>query len=135
VFHTDRSIVSYPDDGRNQKIEEYLNTIQEIPTAVFATYFGAMIGKMAYDFYQKNYSKFARECKNLTDREKSICMLNAKARAKKMEIGKLQSGISKCSKAKNPEKCKQTLSSKLSQATATLKLSMQRMSQLKKGSR
>ncbi len=135
VFHTDRSIVSYPNDGRNQTIEEYLDTLQEIPTSILATYFGAMIAKMAYDVYQKNYSKFARECKGLSDREKNICMLNAKARAKKTEISKIQAGISKCSKAKNPEKCKQTLSNKLSQATATYKLSIQRMSQLKKVSR
>lgn len=135
VFHTDRSIVSYPGDGRNQTIEEYLNRLQEVPAGLFVAYFGTMIAKTAYDFFQKNYSKFARECKGLPDREKTICMLNAKARAKKMEMSKLQSGISKCSKAKNPEKCKETLTGKLNQATATFKLSMQRMNQLRKASR
>ena len=88
---------------------------------------------MAFDLYKKHYSKFARECKGLPDKEKTICMLNAKAKAKQAEIGKLKLGVSKCSKAKNPDKCKQTLTSKLNQASATFKLTMQRMKELRKG--
>ena len=132
IFNSERSIVSYPHkDGASQKVEEYLNQINEGP--LITAFIGASMAKMAYDFYQTNYSNFARQCKGLPANEKNICMLHAKARAKKAEAGKLQSAISKCAKAKNPEKCKATLQNKFNQATATMKLSLARARQLKKG--
>jgi 8-oxo-dGTP diphosphatase len=132
IFNTERSIVSYPgDDKPVQKIDEYLNQLNEIG-AVFGAFIGASMAKMAYDFYQTNYSNFARQCKGLPANEKNICMLHAKARAKKAEAGKLKSAIGKCTKAKNPEKCKATLQNKFNQASATMKLSLARAAQLKK---
>lgn len=154
VFHSDRTIATYPHDNSNvQTVEEYLEYLNEVPVpavvpmaasgggimkalanpSVMKVYFAAMIAKMAYDFYKKNFSKFARECKGLPELEKNICMLNAKSRAKAAEVAKLKSGISGCSKAKNPEKCKTTLTNKLNQASSTMKLTQQRMAQLKKG--
>jgi len=133
IFNTERSIVSYPHkDGAPQKIDEYLDHLNEMG-ALFGAFIGASLAKMAYDFYQTNYSNFARQCKGLPANEKNICMLHAKARAKKAEAGKLQSAIAKCSKAKNPEKCKAILQNKFNQATATMKLSLARANQLKKG--
>jgi 8-oxo-dGTP pyrophosphatase MutT (NUDIX family) len=132
VFNNDRSIVSYPNDGSVQSVEEYLNHLQEAGP-ILSTYFGAMIAKMAYDFYQSNFSNFAKQCKGLPGKEKTICMLDAKARAKKAEASKLQSGMSRCAKAKNPEKCKAALQKKLVQANAVMKLTRNRMAQLKKG--
>lgn len=131
IFHSDRSIVSYPHDKRNQTIEEYINHLNEMGP-VFTAYIGTMIAKTAYDFYQKNYSAFARQCKDLPANEKTICMLHAKARAKTAEINKLKSGISKCAKAKNPDKCKSTLQNKVNQANATMKLTLNRAKQLKR---
>lgn len=133
ILNTERSIVSYPhDEEAPQQIEEYLNYIEEV-SPILGVYFGAMLSKMAYDFYQTNYSKFAKQCKGLPGKEKTICMLHAKARAKKAEAGKLQSAMSKCAKAKNPEKCKTTLQNKFNQANAVMKLTMNRAAQLKKG--
>ena len=132
IFHSDRSIVSYPHGKSVEKVEEYLDNLEEVGP-IFTAYFGFMIAKMAYDFYQKNYSAFAKQCKGLPEKEKAICMLHAKARAKKAEIGKLKSGVSRCAKAKNPEKCKATLQNKINQANATMKLVLGRASQLKKG--
>ena len=131
VFHNDRSIVSYPHDDRNQTIEEYLDHLNEVSPALIGTYFGAMLAKMAYDFYQQNYSKFAKQCNGLPQAEKTICMLQAKAKAKAAEVSKLKAAIAKCSKAKNPEKCKATLMNKLNQANAVMKLTMNRARQLK----
>ena len=156
IFHNERSIVSYPHDNRNQTIEEYINYLNEdvtsgilagtkagaaglakgglkaaIAPSMIKVYFGAMIAKMAYDFYQKNYSKLAKQCKGLPSDEKTICMLHAKARAKKAEVNKLKGAISKCAKAKNPEKCKATLQNKANQANATMTLSLNRAKQLK----
>ena len=131
IFHNERSIVSYPHDNRNQTIEEYLDHLNEIPTPVIATYMTLVLSKLAYDFYQKNYSKFARECKGLPTIEKTICMLHAKARAKNTEVNKLKSGISKCVKTRNPEKCKTTLQNKVKQAAATMSLALSRAKQLK----
>ena len=132
IFNTERTITSTPgsDDRAVQKVEEYINQLNEVG-ALFGAFIGASLAKMAYDFYQTNYSNFARQCKGLPANEKNICMLHAKARAKKAEAGKLQSAISKCGKAKNPEKCKQTLQNKFNQATATMKLSLARAKQLK----
>ena len=59
-------------------------------------------------------------------------MLHAKAKAKAAEVSKLKAAISKCVKAKNPEKCKATLSNKVNQASATMKLTLSRANQLKK---
>jgi len=133
IFHTDRSIVSYPDDGRNQKIEEHLDRLNEIPGALVATFYGATMAKMAFDVYQKYFSKFARECKGLPEKEKTICMLTAKSKAKQAEINKLKSSVGGCAKAKDPNKCKQSVLNKINQASATFKLSLQRINQLKKG--
>ncbi len=131
IFHTDRSIVSYPHDNNNQTIEEYLDHLNEVG-ALFSTFIGASLAKMAYDFYQQYYTKFARQCKGLPTTEKTICMLHAKAKAKQAEVGKLKSAIAKCVKAKNPEKCKATLQNKMNQASATMKLTMSRAAVLKK---
>jgi len=134
IFHSDRSIVSYPHDNRNQTVEEYLDHLNEAGP-ILGVYFGAMLAKMAYDFYQQNYSAFAKQCKGLPANEKTICMLHAKARAKAAEVSKLKSAMAKCSKAKNPEKCKTTLLNKVNQANATMKLTLNRAKQLKQQKR
>jgi mutator protein MutT len=131
ILNTERSIASYPHDDTPEQIEEYLNHLEEA-SSILPLYFGAMMAKMAYDFYQQNYSKFARQCSDLPQAEKTICMLQAKAKAKQAEVTKLKSGISKCAKAKNPEKCKTTLQNKVNQAMAVARLSMNRACQLKK---
>ena len=140
IFNKDSQIVNYPENNftQNNRVEEYLDYLNEdglsevVGASVMKVYFAAMIAKMAYDFYQQNFSKLAKQCKGLPGKEKTICILHAKARAKKAEAGKLKSGISKCAKAKNPEKCKATLQNKFNQATATMKLSLARAAQLKK---
>ncbi len=132
ILNTDRAITSAPNGNQpTQKIEEYLDQLDE-GGALIGAFIGASMAKMAYDFYQQNYSKFAKMCKDLPNTEKSICMLQAKARAKKAEAGKLQSAISKCGKARNPAKCKATLQNKFNQANAVMKLTMARANQLKK---
>jgi len=134
VLNSERSIVSYPDnDPKMQQVDEYLNYLDESYPMIMKAYFGTMMAKMAYDFFQSNFSKLAKQCKGLPGKEKTICMLQAKARAKEAEVKKLTSAINKCSKAKNPEKCKTTLKSKINQANAVKKLSFQRATQLKKG--
>jgi len=130
IFNSERSIVSYPHDERNQTVEEYLDYVNEMGP-LFSAYIGASLAKMAYDFYQKNYSAFAKQCKGLPANEKTICMLHAKARAKQAEVAKLKQAISKCGKAKNPEKCKSSLQNKANQAMATMKLTLNRAKQLK----
>ena len=133
IFNTDRPLTSNPGgDQPIQRVEEYLDHLNEVG-ALFGAFIGASLAKMAFDFYKQYYSKFARECKDLPPNEKSICMLNAKAKAKKAEVGKLQQAISKCGKAKNPQKCKMLLTNKMNQASATMKLTMNRMRQLRRG--
>ena len=133
VLNTDRSIVSYPHNDENQTIEEYLKYLDEIAlTPIAGVYFGAMLAKLAHDFYQQNYSKFAKECKGLPATEKTICMLDAKTKAKQMEVNKLKSAMAKCSKARKPDKCKKKLTNKINQAAATMKLTKNRMLALKR---
>lgn len=160
ALNTERSIVSYPHRTSTQTVEEYCQYLNEDPFSgilkggahavsggaasagglaakmasvpMLKIYFAAMIAKMAYEFYKSSFSKFARQCKDMPGREKTICMLTAKANAKKAQINKLKSGISKCIKARNPEKCKQALQNKVNQASAVMKLAIQRANQIGK---
>jgi 8-oxo-dGTP pyrophosphatase MutT (NUDIX family) len=133
ILNTERSIVSYPgDDQPIQIVDEYLDQIQEIHPAIIGGYFGLMAAKMAYDFYQQNFSKIAKQCSELPPAEKTICMLHGKARAKQAEVAKLKSGLASCAKDKNPEKCKATILNKINQANAVMKLSINRATALKR---
>lgn len=139
VFNSDRSIVSYPEDGKSiETIEEYLNILDESEVAntmgfgaiVRTTFYGAMIAKVAYELYKRYLTKYSKQCSDLPDNEHTICLVDAKYRAKIAEISRLRSGMSKCSQAKKPEKCRSILKNKIKEAEAVAKLAKKRLAQL-----
>lgn len=132
VLNNERSIVSYP---KHQKTEEsvdfYLNALEEnqemgqkieeepvseygpVMTTMLGVYFGALLLKLAADVYKNNFTKAAKECKGLPGGEKGICMMRAKIRAKEAAAAKLSGSLHKCSKGRNPEKCKSVVQAKI----------------------
>ena len=75
--------------------------------------YGTSLLKMGLDFYEKNFSKFARECSGLGENEKGICMLRAKKRAMEGQIAFLEKSIANCAKAKDAAICEQKLRTKI----------------------
>lgn len=92
-------------------IDKYLDSLQEIiPLVAIGIAFSAanaLIGATA--LYKKNFTKAALRCKDLPDREKAICMLQAKMLAKNVQLQALKSNLAKCGKAKDTVKCKQKI--------------------------
>lgn len=143
VLNTERSIVSYPEDSSKsvETVEEYLNKLNEfepatmaalgaVRTGVSAVMYSVMAIKLAYEFYKKNFTAAAKRCADLSDSEKSICLLDAKARAKAAEISKLKGGMANCAKDRNPQKCKLRLNNRLNQSSAEYNQLRQRIHQL-----
>jgi hypothetical protein len=93
-----------------QFIEEDMGSLFVPALLVF---YGATLLKMAGDYYQKNLTKFARQCSGLPDAEKSICIVRAKRRALVGQKSFLQKALSKCKDAKDPSVCDQKLKSKI----------------------
>jgi hypothetical protein len=75
--------------------------------------YGTSLLKMGLDFYEKNYSKYARQCGGLPEGEKSICMVRAKKKALEGEISVLEGSIAKCAKAKDAAICEQKVRTKI----------------------
>lgn len=101
-------------------IDNYLDDLQEIvPLIAVGLAFSAanvLIG--ATNLYKKNFTKAALRCKDLPEREKAICMLQAKMSAKNIQLQALKSNLAKCNTSKNPDRCKKKIVNKM-QAIST----------------
>lgn len=114
----------------NTIIDNYLDNLQEIaPVLIGISAVNTIL--MATNMYKKHFTKAALRCKSLPDREKAICMLQAKIYAKKIESSIISSKIAKCSKVKNPEKCKNKLTNKIKEVSTDIKNFSNRVRQLK----
>ena len=91
------------------KLDEHLDRIQEfepVSTAVvLGTLSAANLIVGASRLYKQSFTKASRLCSNLVPQEKALCMIRAKMYAKKAQLRKLKSDVSKCAKTKNPAKC------------------------------
>ena len=103
-------------------LENYLDKIQinekvpEIPRGLYRSVMavGLMVG--AYNAHNDFFSKIARACNKkykLFSKAKYICVDKAKLLAYQQQIKILQTGISKCSKDKNPKKCTMLIKNKI----------------------
>jgi len=111
-------------------LDNYLDDLQEIaPVLIGISAVNTIL--MAANVYKKHFTKAALRCKDLPDREKAICMLNAKVYAKKIEASTLKFNLTKCSKNKNPEKCKTKIKTKLHSVLSDIKNLSAREKQLK----
>jgi len=63
--------------------------------------------------YKRFLSQAAKACKGKSGAEKTACMKAYKAKGIKAQIATIKSGMSKCAKTKNPEKCKKALATKI----------------------
>ena len=94
-----------------KKIDLYLDHVQEIATAMVVLSTASLL-VTATNLYKQYFTKNARQCSGLAANERSICMLNAKMLAKKVQLGALKDAINKCKKSKNSEQCKAKISVK-----------------------
>lgn len=115
----------YPQQTEESNLDFYLRALHEetlneepitlgmIGAGLVKVYIGAMLIKLAKDVFKLNFTKIGRQCKDYPGGERGICMLRAKMQAKKAEVEKLKSGISKCAKDKDPEACKRKVAGRI----------------------
>jgi len=113
-------------------LEDYLNEIQvqqEIePLAIGVAIGAGSLLNLSYQTYQNFFTRAARRCKNLPEKEKAICMLQSKAIAKQAELSKIKSLSGKCAKPT----CKEKLKGKIQNISTDLSNLKNRIVQLKK---
>ena len=103
------------------KIELISEEIGTVGKAAIATVVGGPAGLAlygAYKVFQRYITQAGRACRKAVDRR--ACRKQFKINAIKAQINALKSGMSKCSKDKNPEKCKTRIQKKISQLNTTL---------------
>ena len=71
-------------------------------------------------------------CSDLSPREKSMCMTRAKMLGKNVQLQALKGSMSKCSKARNAEKCKEKISGKMQKLASDIKFLANRYEGVKK---
>jgi hypothetical protein len=113
---------------------EHLDSIQEVvPLAAVGLGISAVsILQTGFRLYQDYFTKAARQCKHLPDKEKAICMLKAKMTAKNAQLQKLKQGMSQCQKAKDPQKCKEKVSGRMMKISNQIKFFADRYKELRK---
>ena len=99
---------------KESHINNYLNYIQEIEpvTTALLAISAASLAISATNMFKSHFTKGSRQCSDLASKERSLCMLRAKAMAKKVQLAALKDGMNKCNKAKNPGECKSKLKNK-----------------------
>ena len=96
------------------QLDKYLNRvqIQELdPLLTGLAIVGATAGvinaiNFTYRTYKEYMTKSGRACSDLTERERSICMLQYKIKGKQKQIGQLKQLVSKCNQNKKVQVCK-----------------------------
>lgn len=78
----------------------------------------ALAGYAAYKLYQNYFSKVSRSCSGSPD--KVSCVKKARVSALKAQATVLKSSMSSCRKTNNPEKCRASISKKISGVEARI---------------
>jgi len=120
----------------NKPVEEYLDYLQEIEpiTMIAAAASIFSVFNIAVNLYKQYLTKAARQCKDLPGKEKALCMLRAKAKAKEIQLNAIKQGKQKCMKTKDPQKCAQKFDQQMSKVggeAGFLKSRMQQLAQQK----
>lgn len=115
-------------------IDEYLEYIQEIDpvTGTMIALSAASLIVSATNMFKQHFTKGARQCADLSDKERSLCMLRAKSMAKKVELAALKDATNKCKKTKNPEQCVNKIKGKYQKVAGEVKYLENRFSDAKK---
>jgi len=117
-----------------KKLDEHLKNIQEFDpvtlTAAAVAFSAINVLMMALRTYKEYFTKAARKCKDLTPKEKAMCMVRAKMMAKNIQLMKIKAMVGKCAKAKSPEKCKIKLVNKIQKLSKEIKFYSVRIKQM-----
>ena len=115
-------------------IDKHLDRIQEIEpvTTVMLALSAASFIMGATNMFKQHFTKGSRQCSDLADKERSLCMLRAKALAKKVEAAALKDSIKKCQKTKNPDQCKQKIQAKFKKVSGEVAYLNNRFADAKK---
>lgn len=117
----------------NKKIDMYLEALQE-PQSEIATAFVALSAAnmimAAIRLYKEYFTKAAKQCANLPQNEKSICVLRAKLVAKSKQLQKLKGDMAKCTQAKDAQVCKNKLAEKINALYSEVKFMSERIKAL-----
>ncbi len=116
------------------KLDAHLARIQEIDPVMgtMIALSAASLAISALNAFKSHFTKGSRQCSDLADKERSLCMLRAKAFAKKVEAAALKDGVRKCAKTKNPEQCKQKMQLKMKKVSGEVKYLNSRFADAKK---
>lgn len=122
----------------SDKVQKYLDSLQEDTLQEIEPTLLAMSGvglafsvtNMAFRLYKDYFNKAARKCKNLSAREKSVCMLKAKLESKKVQLAEIKKRSAECSKTRKPEKCREKLAEKIKKISDEVTFLTQRLQQL-----
>lgn len=87
-----------------------------LAAGVLGAVVAAIAAKAAYRAAQLILSKAQRACRKYTGNERQKCIAKYKKQAAQKKVQVLQSYKSKCSKAKDPEKCITNLNKKIEKA-------------------
>lgn len=95
-------------------------------------FMSAAILGLGYKIYKRKFSEAAKACskKGLSYRQKSICMLKYQINAYEQQINFLNKAINKCSKDKNPDKCKKKIAQRIAYLTYKIQVNNQKLMHL-----
>jgi len=82
----------------------------------------ALVGRMAYKIYKDKVSKIGKQCAQYQhgSSERRKCESNAKKKAMQAQIQVMKAGMGKCTKAKDPGKCKASIQTKIAKMQAKM---------------
>ena len=112
------------------KLDEHLNHIQEIePLMILFSIVNLTIG--ATRLYKNFFTKAARRCSDLPEKEANICMIQAKIGGLEIKLRSLKNSLSKCNKTKDSAKCLDTIRTKIKKDEEMLRNLKEREKKLK----
>jgi len=122
------------------KIDKYLDRVQvqELdPLLTGLAIVGATAGvinaiNFTYRTYKEYMTKAGRACSDLTERERSICMLQYKIKGKQKQLQQMKQLVSKCAKNKKIQACKSRLSKEMQKIKIEIKRMQERVKAIHK---
>ena len=111
-------------------LDKHLKHIQEFEPVTMA--FLSIIGLTltATRLYKDFFTQAALRCRDLSSNEKDLCLLQSKIFALKKKSTSLTTGLSKCSKTKNPSDCITKLKGKIQDTNLLIKTFKKRHAKL-----
>ena len=85
-----------------------------------------------YRTYKEYMTKAGRACTDLTERERSICMLQYKIKGKQKQLQQLKHLVSKCAQNKKVQACKSRLAKEMQKIKAEIKRMQERVKAIHK---